>query len=117
MISSSKPCRFSAVTQNSRHGVCLIALKILLSVFLSVPLLLFLSWSNSKICTITRIYQVVPGRPVIVVEDPQQAAVARENRVPCHFTGSEIIKLLKPQIQVLDYCKVTRYSTILEDSV
>jgi len=58
---------------------------------------------------------VVPGRPVLVAEDPRQ--VAAENRVSAHFTGSQIIKLLTPQVQVLDYCQVTRFSKILEDSV
>jgi len=49
-----------------------------------------------------------------VSEDPLQ--VAAENRVPVHFTGSQIIKLLTPQVQVLDYCQVTRFSKMLEDS-
>jgi len=75
--------------------------------------MLFLSGADSKIYTVTRISQVVPARPVIVAEDPQQA----ENRVPRHFTGSEIIKLLKTQSRVLDQSKVTQYSKILEDSV
>jgi len=57
---------------------------------------------------------VVPGRPVVVTENPRQAAA--ENRVPRHFTGSQIIKLLIPQVQVLDYCQVTRFSKELEDS-
>jgi len=58
---------------------------------------------------------VVPGRPVLVAEDPRQAAA--ENRVPAHFTGSQIIKFLTPQVQVLDYCQVTRFSKMLEDSM
>jgi len=60
---------------------------------------------------------VVAGRPVIVTvpENPQQAAA--ENRVPRHFTGSQIIKLLTPQVKVLDYCQVTRFSKSLKDSV
>jgi len=53
---------------------------------------------------------VVPGRPVLVAENPRQAAA--ENRVPLHFTGSQIIKLLTPQVQVLDYCQVKE----MEDS-
>jgi len=57
---------------------------------------------------------VVPGNPVIVTENFQQAAA--ENRVPRHFTGSQIIKLLTPQVKVLDYCQVTRFSKELEDS-
>jgi len=57
---------------------------------------------------------VVPGRPVIVTENPRQAA--GENRVPRHFTGSQIIKLLTPQVQVLHYCQVTRFSKELEDN-
>jgi len=47
-----------------------------------------------------------------VTENPQQA----ENRVPRHFTGSQIIKLLTPQVKVLDYCQVTRFSKELKDS-
>jgi len=54
-------------------------------------------------------------RPVLVAEDPRQTAA--ENRVPVHFTGSQIVKLLTPQVQVLDYCQVTRFSKELEDSV
>jgi len=50
-----------------------------------------------------------------VTEDPRQAAA--KNRVPAHFTGSQIIKLLTPHVQVLDYCQVTRFSKMLEDSV
>ena len=50
-----------------------------------------------------------------MAEDPRQAAA--ENRVPAHFTGSQVIKLLTPQVQVLDYCQVTRFSKMLEDSV
>jgi len=49
-----------------------------------------------------------------VSEDPRQAK--SENRVPLHFKGSQIIRLLTPQVQVLDYCQVTRFSKMLEDS-
>jgi len=49
-----------------------------------------------------------------VAENPRQ--VAAENRIPRHFTGSQIIELLTPQVQVLDYCQVTRFSKELEDS-
>ena len=58
---------------------------------------------------------MTPGRPVLVAEDPRKAAA--EKRAPMHFTGSEVVKLLSPQVQVLDYCQVTRFSKILEDSV
>ena len=58
---------------------------------------------------------MTPGRPVLVAEDPRKAAA--EKRAPVHFTGSEVIKLLSPQVQVLDYCQVTHFSKILEDSV
>ena len=58
---------------------------------------------------------MVPGRPVLLKEDPRQAA--NEKRAPVHFKGSQIIKLLTPQVQVLDYCQVTRFSKMLEDSV
>jgi len=34
-----------------------------------------------------------------------------------HFTGSQVIELLTPQVQVLDYCQVTLFSKMLEDSV
>ena len=47
-------------------------------------------------------------------EDPRKAK--SEKRVPLHFKGSQIIKLLTPQVQVLDYCQVTRFSKMLEDS-
>jgi len=57
---------------------------------------------------------VVPGRPVLVPENPRQAAP--ENRVSLHFTSSQVIKLLTPQVQVLEYCPVTRFSKELEDS-
>ena len=57
---------------------------------------------------------MVPGRPVIVTENPRQAAA--DNRVPRHFSGSQIIKLLTPKVKVLDYCQVTRFSKELEDS-
>ena len=50
-----------------------------------------------------------------MTESPQQATA--ENRVPRHFTGSQIIKLLTPQVKVLDYCQVTRFSKSLKDSV
>ena len=50
-----------------------------------------------------------------MTENPQQAAA--ENRVPRHFTDSQIIKLLTPQVKVLNYCQVTRFSKELEDSV
>jgi len=33
-----------------------------------------------------------------------------------HFIGSQIIKILTPKVQVLDYCQVTRFSKELEDS-
>jgi len=58
---------------------------------------------------------VVAGRPVLVSEDPRKAK--SEKRVPVHFKGSQIIKLLTPHVQVLDYCQVTRFSKMLEDSV
>jgi len=57
---------------------------------------------------------VVAAKPVLVSEDPRQAK--SENRAPLHFKGSQIIKLLTPQVQVLDYCQVTRFSKMLEDS-
>jgi len=49
-----------------------------------------------------------------VAADPLKAVT--ENRVPVHFTGAQIIKLLTPQVQVLDKCQVTRFSKELEDS-
>jgi hypothetical protein len=49
-----------------------------------------------------------------VSEDPRKAK--SEKRVPLHFKGSQIIRLLTPQVQVLDYCQVTRFSKMLEDS-
>ena len=57
---------------------------------------------------------MVEGKPVFVSEDPRKAK--SENRVPVHFKGSQIIELLTPQVQVLDYCQVTRFSKMLEDS-
>jgi len=57
---------------------------------------------------------VVPGKPIIVTENPQQTAA--ENRVPLHCTGSQIIKLLTLQVKVLDYCQITLFSKELEDS-
>ena len=50
-----------------------------------------------------------------MAEDPREAAA--EKRVPVHFTGSQVIELLTPQVQVLDYCQVTLFSKMLEDSV
>lgn len=73
-------------------SVLLISLAISIISLFSLSLM---SPSSSYYYTTARIPQIVPSRPVLVMECPKQAAT--EKRVPRHVTGSEIVKLLKSQ--------------------